>query len=260
MVIIKTAEQINGIKQSCHQLYQVMVKLREAVKPGVSTQELNTITEDLIQKGGGKPSFKGYKASTGGQAFPTAVCASINNTVVHGPATSQDPLKDGDILGLDVGINLNGYYSDMALTVAIGKVKSEILQLLDVTEKALWGGIKKCLPGNTIRDISLAIQNVVLPYKYGIVKGYAGHGVGLQVHEDPWIPNFVSKQFAKELAIELKPGMIFALEPMITLGSGDVYIDDDGWSVKTQDGSMSAHYEHTILITEQGYEVLTLIE
>lgn len=257
MVIIKTPEQIEGIKKSCRLLAKVMKEVGQSVKPGASTRDLNMLAEKIIEQAGGRPAFKGYRGAAGVGAFPTALCASVNDIVVHGPATSGDPLKEGDILGIDCGIELDGYYSDMAVTFPVGKISREARRLLDITEKALKNGIKAVKPGNQVYDISKAIQDTVLSEGYGIIRDYAGHGVGVDIHEDPWIPNFVNGRLKTHLNIELKPGMIFALEPMISTGGEDVQILDDGWSVRTADGSLTAHFEHTVLVTEKGYEILT---
>lgn len=258
MVIIKTKEQIDGIRKSCQLLARVMKELGGFVKPGISTKELNDVAERLIAEGGGKPAFKGYQSAAGVGAFPSALCTSVNDVVVHGPATSDTPLKEGDLIGIDCGIELDGYFSDMALTYPVGKVSEESSKLMEVAKEALYSGIKQMQPGNRVQDISQAIQDVVEPHGFGIIRNFAGHGVGLDVHEDPWIPNSVDKQMKDSLAIEMKPGMIFALEPMISTGKGHVNVQDDGWSVQTDDNSLTAHFEHTVLVTEDGHEILTL--
>lgn len=257
MVIIKTPEQIEGIRKSCRLLSQVMDALKLEVKPGVSTKHLNAVAEKLIFEAGGKPAFKGYRAVPGGTAFPSTLCASVDDIVVHGPAISDRPLKEGSVIGMDLGINLDGYFSDMAVTVPVGEISDDVRQLLEVTEKSLHNGIAMIKPGNQIRQISQAIENTVTPHKFGIIRNFAGHGVGLQVHEDPWIPNYVDKSLRDQLDIVMKPGMVFAIEPMITNGGDDVTILDDGWSVMTEDHSLSAHFEHTVLVTDSGYEILT---
>lgn len=257
MVIIKTPEQIEGIRKSCALLAQVMKELGLMMKPGVSPWEIDQKAEQLIIAGGGKPAFKGYRGGPAGVPFPSTVCSSVNDIVVHGPALSKESLKEGQIIGIDCGINLGGYYSDMAVTYPIGSIDSEVQTLLDVTKKSLMNGIEMIKPGNKIEAISQAIQDTVTPHGYGIVRGFAGHGVGLEVHEDPWIPNYVSKDLRSSLSIVMQPGHVFAIEPMITNGGDNVSILSDGWSVQTDDNSLSAHYEHTVLVTEDGYEILT---
>lgn len=260
MVIIKTPEQVEGIRQSCALLASVMKELMTMVKPGVTTVELNAHAEKRIIEAGARPAFKGYPSHTGGDDFPTGLCASVNDIVVHGPATSQEPLKEGDIIGMDLGAELNGYYSDMAVTMPVGEVSDDIQNLLAITKKSLDNGIKQMIPGNKIEDIARAIEDTIRPHGYGIVEDFVGHGVGIEVHEDPNVPNFVSDRMKHELDIVLKPGMVLAVEPMITLGDPDVGIFEDGWSVGTLDRSMTAHFEHTIAITENGYEVLTKLD
>ena len=257
MVIIKTAEQVEGIRKSCKLLAKVMEELVKAAQPGVTPKELNEIAEEMIVTNGGLPAFKGYRAGPATTPFPTGLCASLNDIVVHGPATSEIALKDGDILGMDLGIDLNGYFSDMAKTVTIGQVDQKIQKLVDVTRESLSNGIKQMAPGVKIRQISQAIEDTIRPHGFGIVREFVGHGVGIEVHEDPRIPNYVSESMRDDLEIELEPGMVLAIEPMLTAGSEDVDILNDGWSVKTRDKSLAAHFEHTVLVTDSGHEILT---
>jgi len=257
MVIVKTPEQIEGIKKSCKLLAQIMAELGPLVKPGVTPKEIDAKAEQLMRDAGGKPAFKGYRSLPGGTPFPSTICASVNDIVVHGFGNSNTPLQEGDIIGIDCGINLNGYYSDMAKTFAVGCITPDVQKLLDVAEHSLQKGIEKIQPGKPIRAISEAVENAIVPHGYGIIRGFAGHGVGLQVHEDPWIPNYVSEEMEDSLSFVMQPGHVFAIEPMITAGEEDVEILDDGWSVQTVDHSLSAHFEHTVLVTENGYEILT---
>jgi methionyl aminopeptidase len=260
MVIVKNAEQIEGIKKSCHLLAQVLLDLEPHIKAGVTPKQIDVMAEKMIRDAGGEPAFKGYRTIPGVNPFPSTICASVNDIVVHGLGNSDTPLVDGDIIGIDCGINLNGYYSDMAKTFAIGKIKPEIEKLMQVTKESLYKGIEAVKPGQPIRDISSAVQAHIKPHGFGIVRGFAGHGVGLQVHEDPWIPNYLDDALEDSLSLIMQPGHIYAIEPMVTTGSDEVDILDDGWSVQTIDGSISAHFEHTVLVTEDGYEILTLVE
>jgi methionyl aminopeptidase len=260
MVIIKTPEQVDGIRKSCALLASVMRELKTLVKPGITPAELNTIAEQRIIDAGARPAFKGYPSHYGGDDFPTGLCASVNQVVVHGPSTSEEPLQEGDIIGMDLGAELNGYYSDMAVTMPVGKIDPKVEQLMAVTKKSLENGIKQMVPGNKVEDIARAIENTITPHGYGIVEDYVGHGVGIAVHEDPNIPNMVTERMRSELNTVLKPGMVLAVEPMVTLGSADVDTLEDGWSVATLDGQYAAHYEHTIAILEDGYEVLTKLD
>lgn len=258
MVIIKNQEQVEGIRKSCRLLAQVMDEVSKHVAAGVSPKELDALAERLIQDAGGKPAFKGYRAVPGGTPFPSTICASVNDIVVHGLGNSTRVLVDGDIIGIDCGVNLHGYYSDMARTFAIGDVGEDIRQLIEITRKSLEKGISVVKPGAKIRDISQAVQNMITPHGYGIIRGFAGHGVGLQVHEDPWIPNYVDDELDESLNVVMQPGHVFAIEPMITNGGEEVEILADGWSVQTADHSYSAHFEHTVLVTENGHEILTV--
>ncbi len=257
MVIIKTPEQIEGIRKSCRLLAQIMEQVKQAVKPGITTRELNVLTEKLMAEAGAKPAFKGYRPVPGVLPFASAICTSVNDQVVHGPAVSDQPLQEGDIIGLDCGVNLGGYFSDMAVTVPVGKIKPDIQALLDVTRQSLMNGIAAVRPGARVRDISAAIEATVKPHGYGIVRDFVGHGVGLQVHEDPRIPNYVDRRMPDDMNLVLQEGMVLALEPMINLGREAVSVLDDGWTVVTDDGSWSAHFEHTVAVTKGGHEILT---
>lgn len=257
MILIKTPEQIDGIRKSCQLLARILEEVKKTVKPGVTTAQINDVTEKLIAAAGAKPAFKGYRAFPGGVAFPSAICTSVNEVVVHGPAVSDEPLKEGDIIGLDLGVNLNGYFSDMAVTLPVGKISKDLQQLLTVTQDSLYNGIAQIKAGAKIKDISSAVEKIIRPHGYGIIRDFVGHGVGLQVHEDPRIPNYVSREFRDDLNITLKEGMVLAIEPMVTAGREDVDVGDDGWTVYTLDGSYAAHFEHTVLVTSTGHEILT---
>lgn len=257
MVIIKTPEQVEGIRRSCRLLSRILQEVAASVRPGMTTAQINEHTEALIAASGAKPAFKGYRSVPGVVPFPSAICTSINEVVVHGPATSHEPLKEGDIIGLDCGVNLDGYFSDMAVTVPVGKVNAEAYRLMDVTRQSLYDGIAQMKPGNRIRDVSHAIEKTIRAGKFGIVRDFVGHGVGLAVHEDPQVPNRVDRHMKHELDIVLKEGMVLAIEPMVTMGGEAVSVLDDGWTVATDDGSLAAHFEHTVAITKDGHEILT---
>lgn len=248
MIRIKNKKQIEGIKASCSLLGETFAHIKDHLKVGLTTKEVDALAQEFITKRGGRPAFLGY----GG--FPGSVCTSVNEEVIHGIPSSYR-LKKGDIIGCDIGIDLDGYYSDAAFTFCFGEPEPEVQRLLDVTQASLEAGIEASCAGNRLKDISRAVENTVKPHGFGIVEEYCGHGVGLDVHEDPQIPNCVSPGPNPRL----KAGMIIALEPMINLGTSDVRVLDDEWTVVTADKKKSAHFEHTILITAEGPEVLTTI-
>ena len=250
MIIIKTPKEIELMREGGEILAKVLREVSLRVKPGVSTQELDSLAEELIIKSKGKPSFKGYKG------YPAALCASVNNEVVHGIPSSEKILKSGDIVGLDLGLEYKGCFTDMTITVPVGKVSKIAHKLIKVTKNSLTQGIRKIEPGNFISDISRAIQDYVERQGFSVVRDLVGHGVGREVHEDPPVPNFFDPKLNP---IEVKERMTLALEPMINMGSYEVEVLDDGWTVVTRDGFLSAHFEHTVAVTKEGYEILTII-
>lgn len=246
MSYIKTNTEIQHIRVSCRIASEVLVEVISAAKPGVTTLELDALATQLTKKKGAVPSFTGY------QDYQYALCVSINDEVVHG-LPSKRKLKDGDIVGLDFGVKYRGFYSDLARTVPIGNVPTEGHELITVTKQAIARGIAAVKPGNRVGDIGHAVQSFVEPKGYGIVRDLVGHGVGTAVHEPPAIPNYGKKNTGEQLVA----GMVLALEPMINIGTHRVDLGDDGWTFKTRDGSLSAHFEDTVLVTERGHEVLT---
>jgi len=258
MVTIKTPDEIKLIRAGGKILADVLSQLVSAAKPGVKTIELDKIAEELILKKGGIPSFKNYRSYAGEVAFPTTICASVNDEIVHVPASNY-VLKEGDILNIDIGMRYpakDGFYTDMATTVGIGKISALAKKLISVTEKSLELGIKQVKPGNHISDISRAIQDYVESNNFSVIRQLVGHGVGYQVHEDPRIPNYVDR---RENDIELKEGMVLAIEPMVSAGDYAIKTLEDEWSVVMSDGSLGAHFEHTVAVTGNGYKILTLI-
>lgn len=247
MAIITSVEEIKKLRQSGVIAHQALIKTAAAVKPGVSTAELNTIAEEIIITAGGRPAFKGY------QGFPSALCTSINQEVVHGIPSVQRIVKEGDIIGLDVGVEFQGLYSDHALTLAVGKVPDSTLRLIDDTKKALTIGIKQIKPGRHIGDISWAIEQFLKPRGYGIVYQLTGHGLGYEIHEPPAVPNH-GRAGSGPVLVE---GQVLAIEPMVTLGQPEVEVGSDGWTMSTADHSLAAHFEHTIIVTRRGSQIIT---
>lgn len=255
---IKTHEQIEGIRRSCRAMALIFAEIEQLVKPGVTTEELENKTCELMAKVGGKPAFKGYKTHARAIPFPSALCISINHEIVHGPALPARILQEGDIVGIDVGMNLNGYFSDMARTLAVGKISSKAQKLLDVTKHSLSLGIDQMKVGHTLNDIGTAIQKYVEKEGFGVVRELVGHGVGLSVHEDPQIPHYNIKE-AGLPNVRLAAGMVLAVEPMVTEGDWRIAMGADGFSFVTRDGKLAAHFENTILVTSNGPEILTEI-
>ena len=246
MIILKSEREINYLRDAGRIVAETHVEVKKAVKPGVTTLDLDRIAEEYIKSRGAIPAFKGYHGFTGN------ICASINEEVVHGiPGLKK--LKNGDNISIDIGAVINGYNGDAAITVAVGEVDAEVQKLLDVTEESLYKGIEQAIVGNRLSDISHAVQLHVEQHGFGVVRDYVGHGIGRSMHEDPQVPNFGSPGRGPRL----KAGMTLAIEPMVNLGTYEVKTLDDGWTVVTLDGKRSAHFEHSIAITDGKPEILT---
>jgi len=252
--LIKSKEDIAAIRAGGRILARVLRAVAEAVHPGLSTADLDAMAEKLIRDAGGTPAFKGYKAFGAQAAYPATLCTSVNDEVVHGIPSVHSILKEGDIIGLDIGMQYEGRYTDMAVSVAVGKTDDRAQRLIAVTKKSLDIAISKVCSGVSIGDIGDAVQTYIEAQGFGIVRDLVGHGVGHEVHEDPVIPNFGKSGHGPKL----QEGMVIALEPMVTEGSWRVKIDADEWTWRTKDGSRAAHFEHTILVTKDGAEVLTM--
>lgn len=253
MINLKSEEEIKMLARGGRLLSEILNKLNRAAKPGVKTIELDAMAESLIKRIGGRPSFKNYQSLRSDPPFPTAICASVNNELVHTPA-GELVLRSGDILSIDIGMEYQGLFTDMATTVAIGKISLATEKLLKVTKKSLDLAIAVVKPGNMIGDIGRIVQEFVESQGYFVVKDLVGHGVGYAVHEDPRVPNFVAVNQPK---IEMVPGMVIAIEPMVNVGTDRVKFSDEEWTVTTADGSLCAHFEHTIAVTKRGHLVLT---
>lgn len=267
-MLVKRPDEIKKLKEGGKILGSILSELIKMVKPGVSSWDIDKRAEELILKAGGRPSFKGYTGSYYDPPFPCTICASVNQGLVHGIAKKDFILQEGDNIGIDIGMeypfiekskNKNqfarGWYTDTAVTVAVGEVSPKVKELMRVVRQSLEEGIKVVKPGNSVADIGRAIENYVKKQgKYGIVRDLVGHGVGHEVHEEPRIPNYYDKNLEKFI---LKPGMVLALEPMVSLGTHDIKTADDGWTIEMADGEMCAHYEHTVVVTKGGCEVIT---
>jgi len=284
MITIKKDNEIKLLRQGGKILAQILKQLIAEVKPGVTTGHLEQMADFLINQAGGRPSFKGFKSDKDDKPYPTALCACLNNEVVHAPSLPSKELKSGDIINIDVGMEFpayadprsgalavaealvskpsgkpakSGYFTDMAATVAVGKVSREAQKLIKVAREALAIGIEQVRPGNSLNNIGKAIEKYVKANNFSVVRDLVGHGVGYDLHEDPQIPNYDLDSSKK---IILKPGMVLAIEPMVNVGDWQIKDGPDGLTILTADGSLSAQFEHTVLVTENGYEILTKYE
>ncbi len=249
---LKTEADIKILRESGKRLSAVLTAVSKEVKPGVTTKYLNDFVYKMITDMGDKPAFLNYKPFGASYPYPGSICISVNEEVVHGIGRDDHILEEGDIVGLDGGVNHKGMISDSARTVPVGEISEEDEELLRVTKAALMAGIKAAVVGNYVNDISKAIERAI-PKKYGIVKILSGHGVGYKVHEEPYVPNFDDGIKGPKLV----PGLVLAIEPMVNMGTDDVYLAEDGYTFITKDHRRSAHFEHTVLITEKGPEILT---
>lgn len=246
MITIKSKREIELLKNAGNIVYQTHQYLKPYIKEGITTKELDKLAEDFIRSKDATPSFKGY------EGFPSTLCTSINSEVVHG-FPSDRKLKNGDIISIDIGACYKGYHGDSAWTYTVGEVDEKTKQLLEDTEKSLFVGLEQVKPGNRIGDIGYAIEQYARKHNLGVVRELCGHGVGTSVHEDPEVPNYGIPNTGPRL----KEGMVIAVEPMLTLGSPKVFLHDNDWTVDTQDGGLSAHFEHTVVVTKDGYQILT---
>ena len=248
MVVIKTARELSKMKDACRISAEALRVAGEAVKPGVTTYEIDTIVRKYIEKQGATPSFLGY----GG--FPASACISVNNVVIHGIPSKKQILKEGDIVSVDVGAYYEGFHGDNAYTFPCGKISAEAQALLDATKESLYEGINKALAGNRIGDIGSAVQQYVEARSYSVVRDFVGHGVGAKLHEEPSVPNYGTPG----RGVRLIPGMTIAIEPMVNVGDYKVKVLSDEWTTVTADGSLAAHFEHTVAITSDGPQIMTI--
>ena len=247
MINYKTPEEVELMRQSCLLVGDAIAEVAKLIKPGVTTLQLDTVAEQFIRSKGAIPSFKNYKG------YPYASCISVNDAVVHGFPTNN-VLKEGDIISVDIGVYKNGYHGDSAYTFAVGNVSEEVKQLMKVTKESLYKGIEKAVAGNRVGDIAHAVQeHTERRHGYGVVRELVGHGVGKDLHEDPQVPNYGKRGSGAKL----KEGVVIAIEPMINMGKKNVINDEDGWTIRTQDGKPSAHYEHNVCVKKDKADILS---
>lgn len=247
MINYKTSEEIEVMRQSCLLVGDTIAEVAKLIRPGITTMELDTAAEEFIRTNGAVPSFKNYKG------FPYASCISVNDAVVHGFPTNN-VLKDGDIISVDIGVYKNGYHGDSAYTFGVGEVKDEVKQLMKVTKESLYKGIEKAVAGNRVGDIAHAVQeHTERKHGYGVVRELVGHGLGKELHEDPQVPNYGKRGSGAKL----REGVVIAIEPMINMGKRNVTNDEDGWTIRTQDGKPSVHYEHTVCVKKDKADILS---
>jgi methionyl aminopeptidase len=247
MIVLKSPREIELMRRAGRVLADVMDHLESTVRAGMSTLEIDEEVEAFLSRRGARSAFKGYRG------FPATVCVSINEEVVHGIPSPHRRLKEGDIVGLDLGCVVDGYYADCAFTLAIGEVPAPVRRLLEVTRESLERAIEQCRPGRRLGDVSHAVQRHVEAHGFSVVRAFVGHGIGRALHEEPQVPNFGEPGRGPLL----RPGMVLAIEPMVTMGGWEVQILEDGWTAVTRDGSLAAHFEHTVAVTEAGPDVLT---
>jgi methionyl aminopeptidase len=252
MIMLKSKDEIEHMRRSSAIVAEILAEVADRVRPGVSTGELDALAEELTRKREAQPAFKGYVV--GGRVFPASICISINDEVVHGIPSARRILQTGDIVGLDFGVCYQGYFGDSARTVPVGSVPAEASRLMDVTRAALDAGIDSIRVGAHVTDISGAIQDTAEAAGYSLVREFVGHGIGRSLHEDPQVPNYRTGT----RGIRLQEGLVIAIEPMVNAGGPEVYVKDDGWTAATRDGRLSAHFEHSVAVTEKGPYILSL--
>ena len=249
MIVLKTVRELEIMKEACRISAGALQLIGKAIEPGITTAELDRLAEDYIKSQGATPNFKNY------HGYPATACISINNEVIHGIPTAKRKICAGDIVSVDLGAMFEGYHGDNAATFACGDISAEAQRLIDTTRESLYEGIKMARAGGRVGDISFAIQSYVEARGYSVVRDFVGHGVGTSLHEAPEVPNFGTAG----RGVRLMPGMTLAIEPMVNMGKYDVQVMPDGWTVLTKDGSLSAHFEHTVAITSQGPQIMTVV-
>jgi methionyl aminopeptidase len=253
MIFLKSRQEIEIMRTANRIVSEILAELRERVAPGISTGEIDKISAELIKKKGARSAFKGYQIRSGVPPFPATICVSLNDEVVHGIPSAQRVIREGDVVSLDFGVIYKDFYGDAAVTFFLGDPDEKIRQLIQATAEALEAGIAKVLVGNRLGDVSAAVQERVERSGFSVVREFVGHGVGRRLHEDPPIPNYG----VRDRGVRLREGMVLAIEPMVNMGGPDVMLKSDGWTAVTKDGSLSAHFEHSVAVTEKGPEVLS---
>ena len=251
MIFLKSPQEIDIMRAANQIVAEVLAELRRRVRPGVTTAELDRVAEEMTRRRGATPAFKGYEV--GGRVFPCSVCISINDEVVHGIPSERRELHEGDIVGIDFGVRYEGFYGDSAVTVAVMQTDTQSERLMRATNEALWAGIDQVQVGSRLGEVSAAIQERVEREGFSVVRDFVGHGIGKRLHEEPQVPNFGNR----DRGVRLREGMVLAIEPMVNAGDSAVVIKDDGWTAVTKDGSRSAHFEHSVAVTENGPYVLS---
>ncbi len=254
MIIRKTAAELEKMRRSGLLVWQVLQQLAGMIKEGVTTMDLEVTAERMIRDAGARPAFKGYYVPAAGGEYPFVLCTSVNEEIIHGMPSAKRALKVGDVVSIDTGAALDGYYGDSAVTIPVGQIGEQAQRLLKVTAEALELGIEKARPGNRLFDISGAIERHVVSNGFSVVRDYVGHGIGTQLHEEPQIPNYVDRKSENP---RLKEGMVLAIEPMVNAGRAECKVLADHWTAVTVDGSYAAHFEHTVAVTENGPWILT---
>ena len=255
MIFLKSSQEIETMRVANRIVSEILVELREGIRPGISTGDIDRSAAELIRKKGVRSAFKGYQIRNGTVPFPATICVSLNDEIVHGIPSTQRVVKDGDVVSLDFGVIYRDFYGDAAMTFALGKVKEETQRLIAATAAALQEGIAQATVGNRLGNVSAAIQARVEREGFSVVREFVGHGVGRRLHEDPPVPNYG----IRDRGVRLREGMVIAIEPMVNVGKPEVQLKDDGWTAITRDGSLSAHFEHSVAITEKGPTVLSLL-
>ncbi len=254
MIIRKSPSELQKMRAAGELVRKTLNELSEMVKPGVTTLDLEVVAEKRVKQAGARAAFKGYYVPAAGRRFPTVLCTSINEEVVHGVPSAKRVLKEGDILKIDMGVQLDGYYGDSATTVPVGKISPETQRLLEVTQKSLELAIEQMVAGRRLFDVCGTVENYVEGNGFSIVREFVGHGIGAKLHESPNVPNFIDRRLSNP---RLRPGMVLAIEPMVAAGAPDTRVLGDRWTAVTTDGSNAAHYEHCVAVTDNGPWVLT---